>query len=123
MTRILLIENDPLQAIMRKSILERAFSGVERVSDPAEALCRVEQGSSEFDLVVCGVQRPGFGGQEFVTELHYRRPNLPVLVIGRADELASDYPREAVHFLAPPVEGENLVHFAGLLLSRAAHAA
>jgi len=38
---ILLVDNDPLQAFQRKSILERQFQEVERVGDAADALCLV----------------------------------------------------------------------------------
>ena len=40
---ILLVDDDPLQAFVRKSILEKRFSDVLRVTGAAEALCLVEQ--------------------------------------------------------------------------------
>ena len=84
MTTILLVDNDPLQASLRKSILERRFSEVERVADAAEALCLVEQPqfAGHLGLVVSGLNMPGIGGPAFVAELHDRLPNVPVLVLG-----------------------------------------
>ena len=43
MATILLVDDDPLQAFVRKSTLEKRFHDVERVADAAEALCLVEQ--------------------------------------------------------------------------------
>jgi len=43
MATILLVDSNPLQAHQRKSILERRFHEVQRVSDAAEAFCLVEQ--------------------------------------------------------------------------------
>ena len=119
MAKVLLIECDPLQAILRKSVLEKEFARVERVANPAEALCLVEQPQQDFDLVVCGSQRAGFGGAAFVQELRDRRPRLPVLVLGGVDEHASDYAGSAVRFLAAPVESDELIFFASQLLGHA----
>ncbi|MGB8261317.1 MAG: hypothetical protein WCE75_13240 [Terracidiphilus sp.] len=122
MMTILLVENDPLHAILRKAILERQFGQVERVTDATEALCLVEQPQFACDLglVVCGPQRPGFGGPAFVTELHARIPRLPVLVLGGAAEQANDYAGPAVRFLPGPVEEDEILDAAGHLLAEAA---
>jgi len=86
MAIILLVDNDPLQAFQRKSILERRFQEVERVGDAAEALCLVEQPhfAGKLGLVISGLSMPGIGGPEFVAELHTRLPQVPVLVLGSA---------------------------------------
>jgi DNA-binding response OmpR family regulator len=93
MAKILLVENDPLQGFLRKSILERRFAEVERVADATEALCLVEQPlfAGNLGLVICGLHLPGFGGPAFVTELRERMPRLPVLILGGASEAAGDY--------------------------------
>jgi len=66
MAIILLVDNDPLQAFQRKSILERRFQEVERVGDAAEALCLVEQPyfAGKLGLVISGLSMPGIGGPE-----------------------------------------------------------
>ena len=63
MTTILLVDDDPLQAFLRKSILERRFRDVERVGDAAEALCLVEQPefAGQLGLVISGLNMPGIG--------------------------------------------------------------
>ena len=98
---ILLVDDDPLQAIERKSILEKRFSDVLRVADAAEALCLVEQPhfAASLALVVSGHHRTGIGGPAFVAELHTRMPSLPVLVLGTSDEDPREYSGENVSFL------------------------
>ncbi len=120
MTTILLVDNDPLQASLRKSILERRFSKVERVADAAEALCLVEQPqfAGHLGLVVSGLNMPGIGGPAFVAELHDRLPNVPVLVLGSGGEAATDYTGGWVRFLPRPIAGEELLAVAGEMLAQ-----
>ncbi len=118
MATILLVENDPLQAFLRKSILERRFSDVQRVGDAAEALCLVEQPqfARNLGLVVSGLNMPGIGGPAFVAELHARLPKVPVLVLGAASELANDYGGGWVRFLPKPFTAETLLTLANQML-------
>jgi two-component system nitrogen regulation response regulator GlnG len=119
MAIILLVDNDPLQAFQRKSILERKFQDVERVSDAAEALCLVEQPhfARNLGLVISGLSMPGIGGPEFVAELHTRLPQVPVLVLGSANEAPGDYLGGFVQFLAKPFGMDEMVAVAAGLLA------
>jgi DNA-binding NtrC family response regulator len=78
------VESDPLQGFLSKSILERQFLDVVRVSDAAEALCLVEQPqfACRLGLVIASHPMQGIGGPAFVAELHSRLPNIPILVLG-----------------------------------------
>jgi DNA-binding NtrC family response regulator len=120
MATILLVDNDPLQAFLRKSILERRFKDVQRVGDAAEALCLVEQPqfAGNLGLVISGQHRPGIGGPAFVAELHERLPQLPVLVLGSAREAAADYAGNCARFLARPVATEQMLAAAGQLMAQ-----
>uniref|UniRef100_E6QID1 Putative Response regulator receiver protein n=1 Tax=mine drainage metagenome TaxID=410659 RepID=E6QID1_9ZZZZ len=88
MATILLVDENPLRASLRQSILERAVPDVVRVSEPAEALCLVE--SVEFArtlrLVITGNHLTGITGPEFVSELRARMPRVPVLVLMNNEE-------------------------------------
>jgi CheY-like chemotaxis protein len=105
---VLLVDNDPLRAALRKSTLERRFRNVHRVADAAEALCLMEQPlfTGNLGLVVTGLNLPGIGGPEFVAELHTRMPQIPVLVLGGASENEADYVEDGVRFL-PRRSGNN----------------
>jgi two-component system, NtrC family, C4-dicarboxylate transport response regulator DctD len=118
MRTILLVDDDPLQALVRKSILEKRFSDVKRVADAAEALCLIEQRvfSDHLGLVISGHHAPGLGGPAFVAELHARMPEVPVLVLGGSAESPRDYEGDRVRFLAKPVATEQIVAAAGELL-------
>lgn len=120
MPTILLVDYDPLQAFLRKSILEQRFQDVQRVNDAAEALCLVEQPrfAANLALVVAGHHMPGIGGPEFVAELMERMPELPVLVLGGYDETASDYPGDGVCFRPRPITGEELLALADQLMAK-----
>jgi len=120
MTTILLVDDDPLQAFVRKSILEGRFDSVERVGDAAEALCLVEQPqfAGQLGLVISGLNMPGIGGPAFVAELHERMPRVPVLVLGGDREAASDYKGGWVRFLPLPCAGKEILDAAGELLGQ-----
>ena len=118
MTTILLVDDDPLQAVLRKAILERRFQRVERVNDAAEALCLVEQPqfARQLGLVISGINMPGVGGPAFVAELHERLPHVPVLVLAAGGEAATDYQGGWVRFLHRPCGGREILAAADELL-------
>jgi CheY-like chemotaxis protein len=111
MTTILLVDDDPLQSQVRKSILERRFSSVKRAADVAEAFIRVEDPDfvSGLGLVIVALSRPGLGGPAFVMELTARLPWIPVLVLGRSGEVSSLYAGDNVRFVARVADPAELV--------------
>lgn len=117
MATVLLVDDDPLQAGVRKSILERRFADVRRVGDAAEALCLVEepQFAGNLGLVVSGNHHSGIGVPDFVAELHSRLPDLPVLVIG--DDLLGEPSGEGVWYLPRPVPAEEMLAAASQLMA------
>ena len=123
--KILLVDENPLQASVRKSILEKRFADVLRVTDAAEALCLVEQPkvAHGLSLVVSGHQLTGIGGPAFVAELHTRIPSLPVLVLGDSIEEFAAYARDYVSFLCRPVQAEELLATALRIVAQNAHMA
>ena len=123
MATILLVDNDPLQAFVRKSILETRFHDVQRAADAAEALCLVEhpQFAGGLGLVISGLHMPGISGPEFVAELHARMPSLPVLVLGAASEGPADYAGEGVRFLPRPIVSEEMLAMASQMLAQSTH--
>jgi len=120
MTTILLVDDDPLQAFLRKSMLERKFENVARVGDAAEALCLVEQPqfADHLGLVITGLNMPGVGAPAFVAELHERLPKVPVLVLGGGADTATDYHGGWVRFLPRPFAGEAILAAANEMLAQ-----
>jgi CheY-like chemotaxis protein len=93
MDTILLVDDNPLRAAMRKSLLEGYAPAVVRALDASEALCMVE--SAEFSqrlmLVITGQVMTGISGPEFVAELRSRMPQVPVLVLSMAVDAEPEY--------------------------------
>ncbi len=118
MTKILLVDDDPLNAAVRKAILERRHTDVLRVSNAAEALCLVEQPqfASDLKLIVSGVKYSGVALDEFISELHLRLPDLPILVIGDKSTDEPDLFSYPVEFIKRPVTADDLLSAVGQLL-------
>jgi DNA-binding NtrC family response regulator len=124
MTTILLVDEDPLHASVRKAILERKYADVQRASDAAEALALVEQPrfAENLGLVVSGNQHSGIGLAGFISELHVRKPDLPILVIGEKPLDHSELSGYPVEFLKRPVTADDLLSAVALMLKTwAAH--
>jgi DNA-binding NtrC family response regulator len=112
MTKILLVDDDPLHASVRKAILDRKYSNVRRVGDAAEALGLIEQPqfAPDLALVVSGDLHSGIDTAAFVSELRLRRPDLPILVIAdRRGTGPGDYSDSPVVFLKRPVSADDLL--------------
>jgi len=122
MPTVLLVDNDPLQAYVCKSVLERRFRDVQRVADAAEALCLVEQPqfARNLGLVVSDLSMPGIGNIALVAELQDRLPGVPVLVLGSRGETRGDYGHAWIKFLSRPFAGDQMLAAADELMARRA---
>ena len=122
---ILLVDNDPLQANLYKSILERRFQDVQRVGDAGEALCLVEQPqfAHNLALVISNTDMPGIGGPAFVAELHERLPKVHVLMLGQGSDAPGGIAGGWVRFLPKPFATEQILAAAGELLAQHAREA
>ncbi len=111
MTTVLLVDDDPLQARVRRSILGRHFRQVERAADAAEAFILVEDNyfAQHLGLVVVGLDRPGLGSIAFVDELTSRLPSVPILVLGLKREDAALCHNSNVRFLPRAVSAEQFL--------------
>jgi CheY-like chemotaxis protein len=93
METILLVDDNPLRAAMRKSLLDGKAAVVVRALDASEALCMVE--SPEFAqglaLVITGHLMSGISGPEFVEEFRSRMPEVPVLVLSAVPDAEQEY--------------------------------
>ncbi len=117
---ILLVDDDPLQAFVRKAILLRRFDHVERVASPADAFILVEQPAyaEKISLVIVGLHLPGLGGPDFVSELTARLPWVHVLVLGGTTDKQTDYSGDNVRYLPKFLAAENLLTKCRQMLDR-----
>lgn len=111
MTTVLLVDDDPLQAHVRRTILGRASLPVERAADAAEAFILVEdpEFTRRLSLVVVGLGRPGMGSRVVVDELTSRVPLVPILVLGPPSEEACYSEAPHVRFLPRTASSEQLL--------------
>jgi CheY-like chemotaxis protein len=125
MKTILLVEEDPLQAMRWMSFLEKRFRRVRRVADPVDAFCLIEQPafSQNLGLVVTAHHLPGLSGPAFVDELLARKPALPVLVLGATPESMREYASAGVRLLSKPISEEQLTAVISQMLHGGAHKA
>lgn len=119
-TTILLVDDDPLQAYICKTLLDRRFADVKRVADAAEALCLVEQPqfAEDLGLVISRDRLPGIGGPAFVAELHNRLPGLPVLVLGDGLHWPADSKGAFLRFLPRTSANRDIVAAADKILAQ-----
>lgn len=60
-------------------------------------------------MVVTNDQHSGIGLSSFISELHLRRPYLPILVIAEKDAINGDFSGYPVKFVQRPVTAEDLL--------------
>ena len=111
MSTILLVDDDPFQAYAHKVALERESYNIERAADASEAFIRLDEPgfSQSLVLIVAGLRLPGMAGPAFVSELTARIPGVPVLVIGRSGETASEYKGGNLRFLPSDTSADELL--------------
>jgi CheY-like chemotaxis protein len=97
MQTVLLVDDNPLRASIRQSLLESGSSGavqaVVRALDAAEALCLVEtpEFAEGLALVITGHVMSGISGPDFVAEFRSRMPRVPVLVLSAVPDAERQY--------------------------------
>jgi len=123
MTTVLLVDDDPLQAHVRRSILGRHFADVERAADVAEAFILVEDPrfAEKLGLIVVGLNRPGLSSPAFVAELTSRLPTVPVLVLGKGREEAAFYEGSNVRFLPRTAPSEQVLAVSRQMMGEYGH--
>ena len=120
METILLVDDNPLRASMRKSLLEGSAPAVVRALDAADALCLMEspEVAQGLALVITGHVMTGISGPEFAAEFRSRMPHVPVLILSAvagAEREYLDIPNVTVSQARSPEELRALVnHLIGI---------
>lgn len=108
---VLLIDDNPVQAATRQTILRRAGYLVIAVLNPRRALEQIQNGefASDIQLVLTDHMMPEMSGAAFVRELRLTHPTLPVLVISGLEEAEEEYEGLGVQFRLKPLLPDNLL--------------
>ncbi len=119
METILLVDDNPLRALLRKSLLEDYAPAVMRVMDAGEALCLVESPeiALSLTLVITGHKMSGISGPEFVAELRSRLPHVVVLVLSTSPGAENEYQGMQGVFYSETKSTDDLRILAARLLS------
>jgi CheY-like chemotaxis protein len=85
--RVLLVEDNPINALLARSLLEREGCAVERVSDGEAALAAAA--ASIFDIILMDLRMPGMDGRETTVMLRARGCRTPIVAL-TADAFEED---------------------------------
>ncbi len=110
---ILVVDDNPVQALTRKAILARAGFDVETAYSAAAAFEALENDSNrDISLVITDHIMPGESGCHFVTQLWERRVGLPVMVLSGMAEAEADYAGLDITFRTKPIQPQDLIDLA-----------
>lgn len=85
--RILIIDDDNVNAMLAKSVLERNGCTVQIASNPLKALEKYARYKDSIDLVILDYFMPSLDGGETVRHLRKLNPNIKVILFSSAEEM------------------------------------
>ncbi len=110
---ILVVDDNPVQALTRKAILNRAGLEVRTAYSAEAAFDAIESDQNcEINLVITDHIMPGESGHHFVERLWERRAGLSVMVLSGLAEAEADYEGLDITFRAKPILPSDLVSLA-----------
>ena len=120
---ILVVDDNPVQALTRKAILNRAGFEV-RTAYSAEAAFEALEVDEDraINLVITDHIMPGESGCHFVERIWQRRAGVSVMVLSGLAEAESEYEGLDITFRSKPILPSELVALA-TRLSQSSHAA
>lgn len=115
MPAILIVDDNPIQAVTRRLILERAHLQVVLASDGPTALAKLEA-NEHIGMVITDHCMPEMSGPELVRKLRESTKTLPVLVLSGLPEAEAEYEGLDVIFRLKPIHPEELMSLSKSLL-------
>ena len=110
---ILVVDDNPVQALTRTAILARAGHDVSTVYSAEDAFQALDSDEGNpIRLVITDHIMPGESGSHFVKLLWDRRPGLKVMVLSGMAEAEADYTGLDVTFRTKPILPEELITLA-----------
>jgi DNA-binding response OmpR family regulator len=113
---ILVVDDNPVQALTRKAILNRAGLEVRTAYSADAAFDALETDEDhQINLVITDHIMPGESGHHFVERLWERRAGLSVMVLSGLAEAEADYEGLDITFRSKPILPNDLVALAAKL--------
>lgn len=120
MPAILIVDDNPIQAVTRRLILEKAHFPVVLADNGHAALekfdAALEKFDAQFGLVITDHCMPEMSGPELVKKLRERTTTLPIVVLSGLPEAESQYEGMDVYFRLKPIQPEELIELTRTLL-------
>jgi len=117
--RILMIDDDKINATLAKGVLEKNGCSVEVVSNPVKGLEKYARDKEKIDLVIVDYFMPCLDGGQTVDHLRKLNPTVKVLLFSGAEEMRL---RQIVRqhgiegYLHKPLRKEEALHVIGEIL-------
>jgi CheY-like chemotaxis protein len=115
MPAILIVDDNPIQAVTRRLILEKAHFPVVIADSGLAALAKFESGEA-FGMVITDHCMPEMSGPELVARLREQSATLPILVLSGLPEAESQYEGMDVSFRLKPIQPQELIELSRTLL-------
>lgn len=115
MPAILIVDDNPIQAVTRRLILEKAHLSVALAESGPVALQKFDAGE-QFGMVITDHCMPEMGGPELVRKLREQAPGLPIVVLSGLPEAEAEYEGQDVYFRLKPIQPEELIQLTRTLL-------
>jgi CheY-like chemotaxis protein len=115
MPAILIVDDNPIQAVTRRLILEKAHFPVVLAEDGPTALAKFEAAEQQFGMIITDHCMPGMGGPELVKKLR-EQTTLPILVLSGMPEAETQYDGMDVYFRLKPIQPDELISLSRTLL-------
>ena len=115
MPTILIVDDNPIQAVTRRLILEKAHFPVVIAADGPTALAKFEAGE-QFGVVITDHCMPEMSGPELVKKLREFSTTLPIVVLSGLPEAETQYDDMDVYFRLKPIQPEELIELSRNLL-------
>jgi DNA-binding response OmpR family regulator len=110
---ILVVDDNPVQALTRKAILNRAGLEVQTAYSAEAAFGALDSDHSrQINLVITDHIMPGESGHHFVERLWERRAGLSVMVLSGLAEAEAEYEGLDITFRSKPILPSELVTLA-----------
>ena len=115
---ILLVDDNAVQALTRRSILLRTGRQVAVAADAEKALEMLQDAAllKSVGLVITDHSMPGMNGPEFVAELRAVLPQVPVVVLSGFPDVEDEYEGMNVMFRMKPLPPDQLIRMVESLL-------
>jgi CheY-like chemotaxis protein len=115
MPAILIVDDNPIQAVTRRLILEKAHFHVAIAESGLVALAKFDSGEP-FGMVITDHCMPEMTGPELVKKLREQSATLPIMVLSGLPEAELEYEGMDVTFRLKPIQPQELIELSRTLL-------